>query len=172
MFNFIPIQYRLAAKILVILVVLVAGYSAGWAQRGTKAENEMLTLRNQQQAAIVQYQKEVAQTKQTLQGFANKVEEQGNEYKQKRDAELFDFRKSGGLFDNGKTVSTTGTNPATGSTPGATATPSGARLSNELAEFLGAEANKADRVADQDKLCLDYIKKLTELQKQKEEKDE
>lgn len=173
MFGFIPIQYQLAAKILVILAVLIVGYSAGWSQRGTKADNELLTIQNQQQAVIVQYQKEVAQTKQTLQGFANKVEEQNNANKKKRESELDKYRnlvkQHGGLYDN-NTVPPTRNDTTAGDSSSTTTGTGRTRLSEELSRFLLDQANKADQVVDQDKLCLGYIKKLTEIQKQQKER--
>ena len=165
MFSFIPLPYQLAAKIIFVLIVFAAGLSSGYKLRDITADNEMLTLRNQQLVEVVKQQQEVIQVRQTLQTFANKVEEQNNADKQKRDKEIKHYsdviKQLGGLYDHAEAVPPIGGGNPASSTPGDTPAPGGTRLSDKAAGFLLEEANAADQVVDQYLGCQQYVKDIT-----------
>jgi len=161
MFDIVPVQYRLLAKVLLLVFVFGAGSVSGYKVRGVMADAE----KSKQLEALVVQRQEVAKQKQTLQALAHDVEEQNNADTKKHEKELNHYRalvkQLGGLYDK-QGVPT----PSGGATPGGTISdtpaPSWTRLSEEATGFLLDQASKADRVVDQYKMCQKYVKDVTE----------
>lgn len=160
--NLIPAPYMLYAKIGAAVLVVVTIFGSGYHIRGTKADKDILSIKNAAQAALIVQQQKVAVYEAAQNAIVHNVEVMSNENaaKQKADASKYAaiVAANGGLYDF---AASTSNSPATTST-GSTATSTGSnRLSTELSDYLITQATLADQVVSQYTTCQQYVIDIT-----------